>query len=62
MPTIYGKYSSGFSETIAGSSGDDTIYPGGGWDVVDGGDGFDTVIIVGRSSQFKLELILRARN
>lgn len=33
---------------------DDTIYPGGGWDVVDGGDGFDTVVIVGRSSQFKL--------
>jgi Ca2+-binding RTX toxin-like protein len=33
---------------------DDTIYPGGGWDVVDGGDGFDTVVIVGRSTQFKL--------
>ena len=33
---------------------DDTIYPGGGWDVVDGGEGFDTVVIVGRASQFKL--------
>ena len=33
---------------------DDTIYPGGGWDVVDGGEGFDTVVIVGRSTQFDL--------
>ena len=37
-----------------GTPDDDTIYPGGGWDVVDGGGGFDTVIIIGRSSQFKL--------
>ena len=37
-----------------GSPDDDTIYPGGGWDVVDGGGGFDTVVIIGRSSQFKL--------
>ena len=37
-----------------GTSDDDTIYPGGGWDVVDGGGGFDTVVIIGRSSQFKL--------
>ena len=37
-----------------GTPDDDTIYPGGGWDVVDGGGGFDTVVIIGRSSQFKL--------
>lgn len=37
-----------------GTPDDDTIYPGGGWDVVDGGEGFDTVVIIGRSSQFKL--------
>ena len=37
-----------------GTPNDDTIYPGGGWDVVEGGDGFDTVVIVARSTQFKL--------
>ena len=37
-----------------GTPDDDTIYPGGGWDVVDGGEGFDTVVIIGRASQFKL--------
>jgi hypothetical protein len=37
-----------------GTADDDTIYPGGGWDVVEGGQGIDTVVIVGRSSQFKL--------
>ncbi len=39
-----------------GTADDDTFYPGGGWDVVEGGDGFDTVIILGRSTQFKLVL------
>ena len=37
-----------------GTADDDTIYPGGGWDVVEGGSGIDTVVIIGRSSQFKL--------
>ncbi|WP_158268439.1 DUF4214 domain-containing protein [Limnohabitans sp. Hippo4] len=37
-----------------GTNDDDTIYPGGGWDFVDGGEGFDTVVIVGRASQFKI--------
>ena len=37
-----------------GTANDDTIYPGGGWDVVEGGNGIDTVVIIGRSSQFKL--------
>jgi Ca2+-binding RTX toxin-like protein len=51
---ILGKLHNQTKEILVGTAGDDTIYPGGGWDVVDGGDGFDTVIIVGRSSQFKL--------
>lgn len=51
---ILGKLHNQTKEILVGTPGDDTIYPGGGWDIVDGGDGFDTVVIVGRSSQFKL--------
>ena len=39
-----------------GTPDEDTFYPGGGWDVVDGGLGIDTVVVIGRSSQFKLVL------
>ena len=42
MAIITGQYPSGFAETIVGTSGDDTIYPLGGWDTVDGGLGVDT--------------------
>ena len=51
---VLGKLHNQTREVLVGSSGDDTIYPGGGWDVVDGGDGFDTVVIVGSSTQFKI--------
>ena len=51
---ILGQLHNQTREVLTGTSMDDTIYPGGGWDVVDGGDGFDTVVIVGRASQFKL--------
>jgi hypothetical protein len=51
---ILGQLHNQTREVLTGTSMDDTIYPGGGWDVVDGGDGFDTVVIVGRSTQFKL--------
>ena len=51
---ILGKLHNQTREVLAGTPDDDTIYPGGGWDVVDGGGGFDTVVIIGRSSQFKL--------
>ena len=51
---ILGQLHNQTREVLTGTSIDDTIYPGGGWDVVDGGDGFDTVVIVGRSTQFKL--------
>jgi hypothetical protein len=49
-----GKLHNQTREVLVGTPDDDTIYPGGGWDVVDGGGGFDTVVIIGRSSQFKL--------
>ena len=51
---ILGKLHNQTREVLVGTPDDDTIYPGGGWDVVDGGGGFDTVVIIGRSSQFKL--------
>ena len=51
---ILGQLHNQTREVLTGTSMDDTIYSGGGWDVVDGGEGFDTVVIVGRSSQFKL--------
>ncbi len=35
-----------------GTVADDTFYPGGGWDVVDGGLGTDTVIYSGPSEQY----------
>lgn len=51
---ILGKLHNQTKEVLIGTADDDTIYPGGGWDVVDGGDGFDTVVIVGSSTQFKI--------
>ena len=51
---ILGKLHNQSKEVLLGTPDDDTIYPGGGWDVVDGGDGFDTVVIVGSSTQFKI--------
>ena len=51
---ILGKLHHQTKEILVGTADDDTIYPGGGWDVVDGGDGFDTVVIVGSSTQFKI--------
>ena len=51
---ILGKLHNQTKEVLVGTADDDTIYPGGGWDVIDGGDGFDTVVIVGKSSQFEI--------
>jgi Ca2+-binding RTX toxin-like protein len=51
---ILGKLHNQTREVLVGTADDDTIYPGGGWDVVEGGNGIDTVVIIGRSSQFKL--------
>ena len=53
---ILGKLYNQTREVLVGTADDDTFYPGGGWDVVDGGLGIDTVVVIGRSSQFKLVL------
>ena len=54
--SILGKLHNQTREVLVGTADDDTIYPGGGWDIVEGGKGVDTVVIIGRSSQFKLVL------
>ncbi len=51
---ILGKLHNQTREVLVGTADDDTFYPGGGWDIVEGGLGIDTVVIIGRSSQFKL--------
>ena len=51
---ILGKLYNQTREVLVGTADDDTFYPGGGWDVVEGGLGIDTVVIIGRSSQFNL--------
>ena len=51
---ILGKLYNQTREVLVGTTDDDTFYPGGGWDVVEGGLGIDTVVVIGRSSQFKL--------
>jgi len=53
---ILGKLYNQTREVLVGTPDEDTFYPGGGWDVVDGGLGIDTVVVIGRSSQFKLVL------
>lgn len=51
---ILGKMHNQTKEILVGTAENDTIYPGGGWDIVDGGDGIDTVVIIGRSTEFKI--------
>ena len=51
---ILGKLYNQTREVLVGTTDDDTFYPGGGWDVVEGGLGIDTVVVIGRSSQFKI--------
>ena len=51
---ILGKVHNQTREVITGTAQDDLIYPMGGWDFVDGGAGFDTVVVLGKSTQFKI--------
>ena len=54
MAIITGKFSSGFAEVINGTSGNDTIFPMGGWDVVNGGGGIDTVVVGANRANFNV--------
>ena len=54
MANIYGKFPTGYQETITGTRQADTIYPLGGSDQVDGGWGEDTVVISADASAFTI--------
>jgi Ca2+-binding RTX toxin-like protein len=54
MAVINGKFRSGFAEVINGTSGNDTIFPLGGWDTVNGGGGIDTLVISDSRANFKI--------
>ena len=54
MAVIRGKFGSGFAEVINGTSGNDTIFPLGGWDTINGGGGIDTVVIDAKRANFNI--------
>ena len=54
MAVIKGKFGSGFAEVINGTSGNDTIFPLGGWDTINGGGGIDTVVIDAKRANFNI--------
>ncbi len=57
MPTIFGKFGPGRTETIVGTVQNDDIYPLGGNDEIDGGRGRDTVYVEARSTEFRISTI-----
>ncbi len=54
MADIIGKFASGFAETINGTAQDDLVSPRGGFDLVDGAGGVDTVVVEAWRSQFAI--------
>jgi len=57
MANITGALNNQFLEKLSGTSGGDDFYPRGGWDMIDGGGGYDTVHVQGSSSDYKITLI-----
>lgn len=54
MGIFYGKPQNREREVIQGSDADDMFYPLGGWDVVQGKGGLDTVYVEGRRANFRV--------
>jgi len=54
MATITGALNNQFLEKLTGSSGDDDFYPRGGWDMIDGGAGYDVVHVQGHAADYKI--------
>jgi len=57
MANFTGALNNQFLEKLTGTSGNDNFYPRGGWDLIDGGAGFDTVYVQGSSTGYKVALI-----
>ena len=57
MALIFGKYGPGRSEFIQGTPDDDVIDPLGGDDTIDGGRGYDVVLVHARSTEFKISTV-----
>jgi len=51
---LFGTPGNNTLETVLGTTGDDKLYPMGGWDFVDGGTGKDTVYVQGPAAEFKI--------
>jgi hypothetical protein len=54
MATFTGSLNNQFLEKLTGTSGDDDFYPRGGWDMIDGGAGYDVVHVQGNASDYKI--------
>jgi hypothetical protein len=52
--TFYGTPNNRARELLVGTAADEFFYPLGGWDVVQGGGGIDTVFVYGQSSAFRV--------
>ena len=53
MASFYGVIHSGL-ETLTGGPSDDQFYPVGGWDIIDGGGGVDTVYVLDTSNHYSI--------
>jgi hypothetical protein len=54
MATIYGTPDNRALEVLTGTAVDDQFYPLGGWDLVQGGAGIDSVFVYGQSAGFEV--------
>lgn len=57
MATIFGQFGPGTRESISGTAENDEIWPLGGWDFIDGGGGFDVVVVQAPSTSFRVTTV-----
>jgi hypothetical protein len=57
VATIFGRFGPGTRESISGTPENDEIWPLGGWDFIDGGDGFDVVVVQAPSTSFRVTTV-----
>jgi len=54
MAVITGALNNQFLEKLTGTAGDDDFYPRGGWDMIDGGSGYDVVHVQGHFADYNI--------